>query len=72
MIKNSDEFKFFSNVIKNIKERDKDLYSYLVNMIDKGEKIVDDLSFVRNIKIKYKEKEFTVPRKTVKIIRQAK
>ena len=71
-IKNSDEFKFFSNVIKNIKERDKDLYSYLVNMIDKGEKIVDDLSFVRNIKIKYKEREFTVPRKTVKIIRQAK
>ena len=55
-IKNSDEFKFFSNVIKNIKERDKDLYSYLVNMIDKGEKIVDDLSFVINIKIKYKER----------------
>ena len=41
-------------------------------MIYKGEKIVDDLSFVRNIKIKYKEREFTVPRKTVKIIRKAK
>ena len=71
-IKNSDEFKFFSDVIKNLKENDKNLYDFFVSKIDKEGKVLEELSLVRNIKIKYKDKEFTVPRKTVKIIRKQK
>ena len=69
-IKNSDEFKFFSDFIKNLKENDKDLYNFFVNRIEG--KVIEELSLVRNIQIKYKDKEFTVPRKTVKIIRKQK
>ena len=71
-INNSDEFKFFSDVIKNIKEKEKDIYEYIIKRIDRGGKIIEDLFHVRNIKIKYHNKEFTVPRKTVKIIRRSK
>ena len=71
-IKNSDEFKFFSDVIKNMKVNDNELYTFFVNRIDKEGKVMEELSLVRNIKIKYKDKEFTVPRKTVKIIRKQK
>lgn len=71
-IKNSDEFKFFSDVMKNLKENDKEIYEFMIKRMNQGEKILDDLSKVRNIKIKYHDKEFTVPRKTVKIIRKTK
>ena len=71
-INNSDEFKFFSDVIKNIKENEQDVYQYIINRVDKGGRAVEDLFHVRNIKIKYNNREFTVPRKTVKIIRRTK
>ena len=71
-INNSDEFKFFSDVIKNIKENEQDVYQYIINRVDKGGRTVEDLFHVRNIKIKYNNREFTVPRKTVKIIRRTK
>ena len=69
-INNSDEFNFFSKVMNNLKETDKEAYNCLVNRLNDGNKTMDELSKVRNIKIKYNDKEFTVPRKTVKIIRK--
>ena len=69
-INNSDEFKFFSDVMKNIKENDKDIYSYIITNIDKEGKIIEDLSLTRNVLINYKNKNLSVPRKTVKIIRR--
>ena len=69
-IKISDEFKFFSEIIKNIKENDKDTYEYIISRIKSGEKFLETITKIRNIKVKYNNKEFTVPRKIVKIIRK--
>ena len=69
-IKLSDEFKFFSEIIKNIKENDKDTYEYIISRIKSGEKFLETITKIRNIKVKYNNKEFTVPRKIVKIIRK--
>ena len=71
-IKLSDEFEFFSKVIKNIKENDKTMYDFLSAKNKNVIIVCDRLSQMRNIKIKYNEKEYTVPRKTVRIIRKSK
>ena len=71
-IKSSDEFAFFSKVMKNIKENDTISYTYISEKTKNGIKAIEELSKMRNIKIKYNEKEYTVPRKTVKIIRKQK
>ena len=72
LIKSSDEFAFFSKVMKNIKENDTISYTYISEKTKNGIKAIEELSKMRNIKIKYNEKEYTVPRKTVKIIRKQK
>ena len=69
-INNSDEFKFFRDVINNIKENDNQIYSYIISGIDKGEAIINDLSLTRNVVINYKNKKLNIPRKTVRIIRK--
>ena len=69
-INNSDEFKFFHDVINNIKANDKDIYLFIINNIDKGEKIIEDLSLTRNVMINYKNKNLSIPRKTVRIVRK--
>ena len=69
-IKLSDEFKFFSEIIKNIKENDKGTYEYIISKIKNGENLLQRITKIRNIKVKYNNKEFTVPRKIVKIIRK--
>ena len=69
-INNSDEFKFFHDVINNIKVTDKDIYLYIITNIDKGEKIIEDLSLTRNVMINYKNKNLSIPRKTVRIVRK--
>ena len=71
-IKSSDEFAFFAKVMKNIKENDSISYNYISEKTKNGIKAIEELSQIRNIKIKYNEKEYTVPRKTVKIIRKQK
>ena len=71
-IKSSDEFKFFAKVMKNIKENDPISYTYLSEKTKNGIKAIEELSQIRNIKIKYNDKEYTVPRKTVKIIGKKK
>ena len=68
IINECDEFNYFTQVMKYIKENDKDIYNYLVESRDG--RIFENLYKVRNIKVKYKDREFTVPRKTVKIIRK--
>ena len=70
-IKNSDEFKFFHDVINNIKATDENIYLYIINNVDKGEKIIEDLSLTRNVMINYKNKNLSIPRKTVRIVRKA-
>ena len=71
-INNSDEFKFFSKVLNNIKETEKDLYEHIKSTINRGKNILEDISLARNVEIKYKNKKIFVPRKTVRIIRKTK
>jgi hypothetical protein len=72
-IKNSDEFKYFTQVMKFTKEKDTDLYNSILQEInEETTNIMENLFKVRNIKIKYNDKEFTVPRKTVKIVKRLK
>ena len=69
-IKLSDEFKFFSDIIKNIKENDKIAYNYIISKSKSGEQVIENITKMRNVKVKYNNKEFTVPRKIIKIIRK--
>lgn len=69
-INSCDEFKYYTQVMKFIKGSDQEIYNFLVqeSTYSSGN-YVEELFKVRNIKIKYNDKEFTVPRKTVRIIR---
>ena len=69
-INNSDEFKFFCDVMNNIKKNDEQIYLYIISNINKGEAIINELSLTRNVVIKYKNKQLNIPRKTVRIIRK--
>lgn len=69
-IKLTDEFEFFSKVMKNIRENEGEMYEFICNQKKKAKNIIEELSKIRNIKIKYQEKEYWVPRKTVKIIKK--
>ena len=72
-INNSDEFKYYTEIMKYIKETDNDIYNFIVKENPNGNSnIIEELFKVRNIKIKYNDKELTVPRKTVKIVRKFK
>ena len=58
--------------MKCLKKNDQQIYSFLVQetTFSSGNgNYVEELFKVRNIKIKYNNKEFTVPRKTVRIVR---
>jgi len=65
-----DEFKIFSETLYQIKNNDKNFFNELISVLDEKEKI-KDLFFVRNVKIEYKGHNFEVPRKTLKIKRNA-
>ena len=70
-INNSDEFKFYSQVMKYIKENDQDIYNHILDEIGNNNSyIIEDLFKIRNIKIVYNNKEYTVPRKTVKLVKK--
>jgi len=72
-INNSDEFKYYTQVMKFIRDNDKDIYNFIISeSTKKNINYVEELFKVRNIKIKYNDKELTVPRKTVRIIRSIK
>ena len=59
--------------MKYIKETDNDIYVFIMQAISNGNPdVIEDIYKIRNIKIKYHDKELTVPRKTVKIIRKFK
>ena len=71
-IKNSDEYKFFSDIIKRLKSNESELMN---NITNNGQNLnavntINELMVVRNINIKYKGKNFKVPRKTVRIIKK--
>jgi len=66
-IKNADEYKFFSEIIKDIKNNDKEAFN-LLNNNWRGK--LDELLFVRNVSISYKGKQYNVPRKTVRIVKK--
>ena len=70
IIINMDEFKIFSETFYQIKNNDENLFNELLDVLDEKEKI-KDLLFVRNVKIEYKGHNFEVPRKTLKIKRNA-
>ena len=71
-LKNSDEFKFFSKILINIKENDKMSFDFILSKMKNGIAVLEEYTRLRTIKVKYKEKEYTVPRKIVKIIRKTK
>ena len=55
------------------KENNSNIYNTIIEQTLKGkEEILENLYKIRNIKVKYNNKELTVPRKTVKIIRTNK
>ena len=71
-IKNSDEYKFFSDILKRLKSNESEIIN---NITNNGQNLnaintINDLMVVRNINIKYKGKNFKVPRKTVRIIKK--
>ena len=70
-INTCDEFQYFSQIMKIISEKDRDIYNSAIEEF-KNTNILQELFKVRNIKVKYNDKEFTIPRKTVKIIRKIK
>jgi hypothetical protein len=57
--------------MKNIKENDQLTYTQISERIKKGIKAIEFLSKIRNIKIKYNGKDYTVPRKILKIVRKS-
>ena len=70
-INNCDEFKYYTQVMKLIRENDSDIYNYILKETSSGNSnIIEELFKIRNIKINYNNKEFTVPRKTVKIVKR--
>ena len=70
-INNCDEFKYYTQVMRFIRDNDSEMYSYLLKETTTGNiNVMEDLYKVRNIKIIYNDKEFTVPRKTVKIVKK--
>ena len=70
LINNSDEFKIFSETFYIIKNRDENILNDLLASLDyEQKKIINNLIYVRNIKIDYNGKKIEVPRKTLKIIR---
>ena len=68
-IKNADEYKYFCEIVNEMKKSDKNTYDVLNGSFN-GQ--LEDLLLVRNININYKGKEFKVPRKTVKILKKKK
>ena len=72
-INNSDEFKYYTQIMLFVKKDDVNLYNHLVEKTMSGKKnILEELFKVRNIKVVYNNKELFVPRKTVRIIRKNK
>ena len=70
IIVNSDEFKIFSETFYLVKSTDENLFNELSNSFNKNEiKIVNDLLYVRNIKVEINGKNIEVPRRTLKIKR---
>ena len=68
-IKNADEYKYFYDIMSEIKNKESNIYK-IINDSFNGE--LEELLLIRNININYKGKDFTVPRKTVKIIKNKK
>ena len=68
-IKSADEYKYFCEIVTELKKTDKNTYDVL-NESFNGQ--LENLLLVRNININYKGKEFKVPRKTVKILKKKK
>ena len=64
-IKNADEYKYFNEIINDLKNKEKPLFEE----IQKNFKLEDILP-LRNININYKGKEYIIPRKTVKILKK--
>jgi hypothetical protein len=70
-INNCDEFKVFSNTFNGIKNCDEKLMKEIVSMFNENEmKFLENLLYVRNIKIEYKGEEIEIPRRTLKIKRK--
>ena len=65
-IKNADEYKYFCNIINDLKQNENNSYKILSDHL-KGR--LEELLLLRNISINYKGKQLMVPRKTVKILK---
>ena len=73
IISNNDEFKVFSDTFKLIKNNNENFFNNLLSCFNETElKVINNLIFVRNIKIDYNGKTIDVPRKTLKIKRNTR
>lgn len=68
-IKNADEFKYFGQIINDLKATDSKTYESLNGSFNGR---LEEMLKLRNININYKGKEFKVPRKTLKILKNKK
>jgi hypothetical protein len=67
MIKNTDEYKIFSEIFSQIKNNEEQVYKELQSYF-KGN--LNDLLLFRNINVNYNGKDINVPRKRVKMIKR--
>ena len=68
-IKNADEYNYFGGIMNELKKSNNKTYESLNTSLGGN---LDELMLIRNIKIKYKGKDYKVPRKTVQISKKKK
>ena len=69
-INNYDEFKYYTQVMQIIKDNEPEIYQYFLKETSSGKtNIMEELFKIRNIQITFHNKNFIVPRKTVKIVK---
>ena len=64
---NCDEFKLFSQIIKYMRKYHSKIYELYMKAFKADFKVFEDLIFVRNIKVKYQNKDYITCRKILKI-----
>ena len=69
-IKNSDVYQYFTNTLNFLKNYNQGLIDNFYNSLNNNDKkTLENLLHTRQVKINYKNEEYSIPRRTVKIRR---
>ena len=69
-IKNSDVYQYFTNILTFLKNNNPNIIDNFYNSLNINDKNnLENLMHTRQVKIKYKNEEYSVPRRTLHIIR---